>query len=439
MKARLLLLGVAVALFGSLGLAADWPQFRGPNRDGVSHEKGLLKAWPKDGPKLLWTYKDAGLGFSSFAIVGDKLYTLGTRGDDEIVLVLDANKGTELWTAKIGPIFTFKDNSWGDGPRSTPTIDGQYLYALGGQGILVCLDIAAKGKEVWRKDLRKDLGGEPMVENYNWGYSESPLVDGPLLICTPGGAQGTVAALDKKTGKVVWRSTGLTNQAPYTSPVVAEFRGVRQYIQTSYIGSTEGGVVSGFAAKDGKVLWTELLAKKSNYNLASTPLVLGDRLYISEGSGYGCHLYEFKSSPKVKDLYSKAAQKVMKNNHGGVVLVEGHVYGFSEPGMWVCQDLDSGKAAWTERNEIGGRSGSITAADNMLYLYSDEGEIGLLAADPKEFRLSGKFTIPERSKFPSTRASSREAKVWAHPVVANSRLHLRDGELIFCYDVRAAK
>lgn len=436
MKRFLPLLGVGL-LLGSVAAAADWPQWRGPKRDGVSAETGLLPEWPKDGPPLVWTFKNAGLGFSSVAVADGTLYTLGTRGDDEIVLALDAAKGTELWTAKIGPIFTFSGNTWGDGPRGTPTTDGDRLYALGGQGDLVCLDRKGKGKEVWRLNLIRDLGGEMMTE---WGYSESPLVDGDKLIVTPGGSQGTLAALDKNTGKVLWRSAELTNKAPYSSVMAADLGGTRQYLQTSYIDESAGGVISGVAAADGKVLWTETLAKKQSYSVASTPVIVeGNLVYVSEGNGYGCHLFQVNKGGKVKDLYPKAAQKVMKNNHGGVVLVDGHVYGYSEPGAWVCQDVKTGKAIWTERNELGGASAAICAADGRLYLYNDAGEVGLLAADPAEFKLLGRFTIPAKSQFPTTRPTSRASKVWAHPAIANGHLFLRDSELIFCYDVRAKK
>src|SRR5262249_10602860 len=159
-------------------------------------------------------------GHSSFAVLGDKCYVLGTRGPDEVIIALDAKTGNELWMAKIGTIYEAFGN-WGHGPRSTPTIDGDRLYALGSQGDMVCVDVSNKGKEVWRKNLQKDFAGQQMDEANNWGYSESPLIDGPYLICTPGGEKGTLAALDKKTGKLVWQSKDLTNKAPYSSIVAA--------------------------------------------------------------------------------------------------------------------------------------------------------------------------------------------------------------------------
>src|SRR5581483_7835011 len=345
MNRRLPPLGALILLFGSLAPAADWPQWRGPDRTGVSKETGLLQSWPEKGPPLVWAYKDAGLGFSSFAIVEGKLYTLGTRGDDDYVLALDAAKGTELWAAKLGPIATFPPESvgWGDGPRGTPTIDGPYLYALGEQGDLVCLDISAKGKEVWRKNLVKDLGGELMT---GWGFSESPLVDGDKLICTPGGDKGTVAALDKKTGNVIWRSTALTNKAPYSSPVVADIHGVRQYIQLSYIDEFKGGTVSAIAAQDGKVLWTEPIFKGHSYAIAPTPIVKGDEVYVTSGYGGGCHLFKVSSDQKPKEMYSLKNRKAVKCTHGGVVLIEDHIYGHTETSSWVCQEFHKGNVAW---------------------------------------------------------------------------------------------
>src|SRR5262245_35110146 len=213
--------------------AADWPQWQGPNRDNVSPEKGLLKEWPRGGPPLAWTFKDGGAGYSSSAVVGHRLCTMGARGEDEYLLALDAKSGKELWKLKVGSSFTFRGNQWGAGPRSTPAVAGDHVYALGGFGDLVCADTG--GKEVWRKSMAKDLQGEvnPIgggPEKLGWGNCWSPLVDGDRLICFPGGPKGAVAALDRKTGNLVWRSEKLTHQASYSSPVVAEVDGVRQYV-----------------------------------------------------------------------------------------------------------------------------------------------------------------------------------------------------------------
>src|SRR5438132_17305 len=226
MKTRWLpILALALGLLTLAAPAADWPQWRGPNRDGISKETGLLKSWPKDGPKLAWTFTSAGIGYSGPAVAAGQLYLTGGRNGSEELFAIDTKTASEKWSVKIGPIFTFKGNIWGDGPRATPTVDGDRVYALGGQGDLVC--VGADGKEIWRKNMTRDLGGEVSqiggsLDELAWGYTWSPLVDGDQLICVPGGAKGTLAALNKMTGAVTWRSQDFKEAAPYASPVVAE-------------------------------------------------------------------------------------------------------------------------------------------------------------------------------------------------------------------------
>jgi outer membrane protein assembly factor BamB len=359
--------------------------------------------------------------------------------DDEYVIAIDEKKGTELWRVKIGPIFTFKGNAWGDGPRSTPTIDGNFLYALGGRGELVCVDINKKGKEVWRTNLSKDLGGKMMLDpgGVEYGYSESPLIDGPLLVCTPGGPKGTVAALDKTSGKVIWRSIGLTHSAPYSSAVVAEIQGVRQYIQTSYdnTNGTESGAVSGFDAKTGNVLWSETILKQSSYAIAPAPIVKDNQVYVTSGFNGGCHLFDIGMDQKTTERYAKKTFKKVKNTHGGVVLIDDHIYGHSEPGMWICQEMKAGNIEWDENVQLKCASGAVTAADGKLYLYTDDGEVGLVNADPKGFNLVSNFTIPVKSMIPQMRQTSRSSRIWAHPVIANGQLYLRDHEYIFAFKI----
>jgi outer membrane protein assembly factor BamB len=440
MKTRSLLLFTAFLLVSVLpALADDWPQFRGPNRDDVSKETGLLAKWPKNGPPLLWTCKDVGIGFSGPAIVGNRLYTMGGRKENEYLIALDISGAApkELWTAKIGPIFSYMN--WGDGPRSTPTVDGDRVYALGGYGELICAETAT-GNVVWRKNLEKDLGGEMMTA---WGYSESPLVDGDYLICTPGGPNGTLAKLNKKSGAVVWRSKELKDKAPYSSIIAADIAGVRQYIQMTYVDDIKGGAAAGVSAKDGKLLWYFPFFDFYSFAVAPTPIVRGDQVYITAGYGAGCRLLKLSKNEKglfeVKDLYPEENHKVMKNTHGGVVLVGDHVYGHCEEKGWVCQDFKTGESVWLDRNRLRCKSGSLTYADGHLYLYSDEGTAVLIKASPEKWIESGRFEIPEKSKVPETRKTSQAAKIWTHPVVANGRLYLRDQELLFCFDIRAKK
>lgn len=431
MRFKLYLAGFLLLMAASPLMAADWPQFRGPNRTGISPEKGLLQTWPKDGPKLLWTYRDAGMGFSGPSVVGERLFTMGGSEDAEFVLAVDLKTQKELWKAKVGKLFSH--GQWGDGPRSTPTVDGGLVYALGSYGDLVCVH-AEDGKEVWRKSLVADLGGKMMSE---WGYSESPLVDGDMLIVTPGSAvKGTLAALDKKTGKLIWQGEGLKHAAPYSSVMISNAAGVKQYIQTSYLIDEEEGFVSGFDPKTGNPLWTEKVFSHHSYAIAPTPIVRDDLVYVTSGYGGGSQLFKISKASdglQAKGLYARKSQQSMINTHGGVVLVGDHVYGHSERNKWVCQDFKTGKAKWTERTEF--VTGAICAADGRLYLYSDEGAVTLLVPNPKEWEPAGNFTIPETSKLREG-LNFRQAAVWTHPITAHGKLYLRDQELIFCYDVK---
>jgi outer membrane protein assembly factor BamB len=404
----------------------DWPQWRGPNRDDVSKEKGLLKTWPKEGPKLLWTFENAGVGFSGPAVVGDRLYTMGGREDTSFVFALDVKTGGELWACPIGKTFR---NGWGDGPRGTPTVDGDSLYALDGQGELICVDIKS-GKKRWSTNMSKDLHGEMMS---GWGYSESVLVDGDQVVCCPGGKDGTVAALDKKTGKVKWRSKELTDKATYSSLVPVEIGGIRQYVQLTQKEKDKGAIVA-VAAKDGKLLW---YYSRPGYNMAviPTPIVHEDYVYATAGYSAGCDLLKVSRAGdkfEAKQLYSKENRKNMKNQHGGVVLVGDFVYGFSDYQGWVCQKLMTGDNVWENKtNKV--ERGSLTCADGYLYCYAEStGEASLVAANPKALDLKGKFKIPRETKIPR-----QAGHIWTHPVVANGHLFLRDQDLIFCYDVRS--
>jgi outer membrane protein assembly factor BamB len=427
-----LLAGACWLLLAAQASAGDWPQFGGPDRDSVSKETGLLKSWPADGPKLLWTYNDAGIGHSGPAVVGEKLYTLGAKGDSEYLFAIDvkgAGAGSikPLWTTRVGPIFTWKvgKNRWGDGPRSTPTVDGELVFALGGMGDLLCVD-AGSGSERWRKELRKELGAvvndvggsEKMI---GWGFSWSPLVDGEQLICMPGGSQGTIAALDKKTGRVLWQSKEVTYTASYSSPIVAQIGGVRQYI----FATNEG--VTGVAAADGRLLWH--FDKDFSDVLCPTPIFHDGEVYVT-AMGSGCELIKLTASGKKIKPTSVYRNRNMTNDHGGVLLVDGHLYGYSDGKGWICHEWKKpGKVIWRDKH-LG--KGSVTAADGSLYCYAeDDGTVVLADASPAGWKQKGRFTIPQKS--PSRKD---DAKIWTHPVIAEGKLYLRDQELIFCYQVR---
>jgi outer membrane protein assembly factor BamB len=424
MKTKTLLASCVAAVgLAPLSLfALDWPQWQGPDRTNVSQETGLLKQWPEGGPKLLWTFKDAGMGYSSPAIVGDRLYTMGAREDKDWLFAVDVKNGQKIWATPIGDRFS---QDRGDGPRSTPTVDGDRLFALDGQGNLVCAK-TQNGEMVWQKNLKGDLGGQMMNR---WGYSESPLVDGEVVVCTPGGDKGTLAALDKNSGAVRWRSKGFTDAAGFSSLVVSEMGGVRQYVQMT------GKSVAGVAAKDGRLLWRFL--RNSPTAAIPTPICFDNSVYVSSGYGAGCALLKISkedSSWKADEVY---ANKNMVNHHGGVVHVGGHFYGYSDGKGWVCQDGKTGEVVWQERSRLA--KGSLTCAEGRLYCYSQtDGTAVLVEASPAGWMESGRFTIPQQSKLPRPRSQRRD-NIWTHPVVANGKLYLRDQDLLFCYDVSGGR
>jgi outer membrane protein assembly factor BamB len=388
----------------------DWPQWRGPDRTSVSKETGLLKKWPEGGPKRLWLFENAGNGYSGASIAKGKLFTIGTRDGNECVLALDAEKGTELWVAKIGRIW---GNDRGDGPRGNPTVDGDKVYAMSGRGDLICANVS-DGKVVWKASMTEMGGKIP-----NWGYSESVLVDGDKVTCTPGGSQGALAALDKNSGKVLWRSTDFTDNAHYVSMIPAEINGTRQYIQLTM------QHLVGIAAKDGKQLWSSDWPGRTA--VVPTPIHRDSHVYITSGYGVGCKLVKVAANNEVSTVYEN---KVMKNHHGGVVLVGDHLYGHSEGSGWVCQDFKTGEQVWAERGKLG--KGAVTCAEGMLYCL-DEGSstVVLVEASPKGWSEHGRFTLQPQSEL-----RPRDRKIWAHPVVSNGKLYLRDQELIHCYDIR---
>jgi outer membrane protein assembly factor BamB len=388
--------------------AADWPLWRGSNRDDLSKEKDLLKSWSEGGPTRVWLYTNAGNGYSGPAIVGNTLYTMGIRDGAEIVLALNAGTGKELWTAPIGDIL---ENNWGDGPRSTPTVDGGHVFAMSGKGNLACLN-AADGKVLWQKTMAS-LGGRIP----NWGYTESVLVDGDRVVCTPGGSKGAVAALNRKTGEVLWQSADFTDGAQYASIISAKINGTDTYVQLTMQS------IAGLAAKDGKVLWREEFPGKTA--VIPTPIVRDNIVYVTAGYGVGCKQIKIKPDNTVETVFEN---KVIRNHHGGVILVGDHVYGHAEPG-WTCQDFKTGAEVWNHR---GFGKGAIGYADGMLYcLEEGTGKVALVEASPAGWKEQGQFTLD-----PQSQIRSRQGRIWVHPVISNGRLYLRDQDLIYCYDVK---
>jgi outer membrane protein assembly factor BamB len=395
--------------------AADWPQWLGPNRDGISRETGLLKSWPEAGPERAWLFENAGSGYAGFSIVDGKMFTMVGRDDKCQLIALDANTGQELWSVELGPMLT---NDWGDGPRGTPTVEHGLVYALGGKGTLVCVR-AADGGEVWRTNLVDDLSGtEP-----NWGYAESVLLDGDQLLCTPGGKEGAIAALEKATGMVRWRATELDDTAHYSSIIRADVNGRPQYVQL-----LEKRLV-GISPDDGRVLWqTEFPGRVA---VIPTPIVAGNKVFATAGYGAGCTLVEISPTDEATELYDEKARKLMKNHHGGVLHVGDNLYGHSDGVGWICMDFATGQQKWREREALG--KGAIAYADGMFYCLSeDDGEVVLIDASPEGWQEHGRFTLD-----PQTKIRKDRGKIWTHPVIAGGKLYLRDQDLIYCYDVKA--
>ena len=392
--------------------ANDWPQWRGPDRTDISQETGVLKQWPESGLKRVWLNKDVGLGYSGFSIVAGRLFTMGARGETEFLIALDANTGKQLWCAEMGALLT---NNWGDGPRGTPTVDAGRVYALGGQGTLVCCD-AAGGKLLWKKTM-KELGGKVP----GWGYTESPLVDGKLVLCTPGGAQGAIAALDKMTGNVVWQSKEFTDGAQYSSLIAVNHNGARQYVQLTMQS------VAGVSAADGRLLWRSEWPGKTA--VIPTPIFRDGCVYVTSGYNVGCKLVKVAAGNQVSDVY---VNTVMKNHHGGAVLVGDYIYGYSDGPGWVCQNFKTGEQVWAEKKALG-KGACACCVEGMLYcLEENSGTVVLIEASPKGWNEHGRFKLD-----PQTEKRSPKGKIWTHPVVANGKLYLRDQELIFCFDVKA--
>lgn len=380
---------------------ANWPQWRGPNRDGISKETGLLKQWPAEGPPLVWKATGAGGGYSSFSIANGKLYTMGLRGDREFVIAFDVATGKEAWSTANGLAFR---NDRGDGPRGTPTVDGDRVYALGGNGDLTALD-ASSGKVIWTKNILTEFGGS----NIEWGISESPLVLGDKLLVNAGGPGASMVALNKSNGSLIWKSQ--SDKAGYSSAIPLNVNGL-----TEVVFFTAQRAV-GLDAKDGRLLW-EYARPANNVANAATPIARANRVFISSDYGTGGGVVEIKPDNKAQEVWFS---RDMKNHHSSSVLVGDYLYGFSSS-ILTAMKFDTGEIAWRDRS-VG--KGSLVYADGNLYCLSENGVVGLVEATPTGYKEKGRFRIKQDS-----------LPTWTHPVVAGGRLYLRDQDTIYAYDVR---
>jgi len=409
--------------------ANDWPQWQGPDRNAISKEVGLLHEWPKDGPPLSWKATGIGKGMGGLAVSRGVIYTTGDDAEQRAWLhALREADGKPVWSVKIGPGGNPGNMFKPFGPRATPVVDGDRLYILSQSGDLVCFT-TDQGEEVWRVNYVEDLGGIKPV----WGFSESPLVDGDTIICTPGAEDGAMMALDKQTGKPIWKCsvpegpTGNrgflgTSGAAYASAIAVDFEGVRQYVQLT------ATTLVGVAASDGKLLWRYDRASNTHRINCSTPVYHDGMVYAASAYDAGGGAVKLSMDADGQIAATEVFfQPKMKNHHGGMVIVDGCLFGAAggnQGGFLVCLDSQTGEELWSERRA---QKGSLLFADGRLYLRAETGEVILIEPSRERFIEHGRFEQPERTDEPA----------WTHPIIANGKLYLRDQDLLLCYDISA--
>jgi outer membrane protein assembly factor BamB len=395
----------------------DWSRWRGPNGDGISYETGLLDSWPAAGPPLAWRVKGLGGGYASIAVAGGKIFTMGQKGGRNHIVCLNVDDGSLLWSTPMGG---------GGGPNCTPTVDGDLVFGLGIDGDLACCK-TDDGSLVWSKSYHDDFG---VSGNPSWGFSESPLVDGDRLICTPGNNQSVLACLDKRTGDVIWKTQVQPGQlsgnghdgAGYSSIVIGNAGGVKQYV------TLLGKGVIGVEASSGKPLWFYSNVANGTASIP-TPIVAGDYIFCSSGYGAGSALIKLNKSRggfDVQEVYFLDGDK-LQNHHGGMIQKDGFVYcghGHNN-GFPVCINGKNGEVAWRVGRGPGSGSAAIAYADGHLYFRYQDGTMALIEATPKEYKLKGEFKI-----------ASHNGESWPHPVIAGGKLYLRDQDELLCYDIK---
>lgn len=420
MVRKSLVLCCALIVAGAVSTRADdWPQWRGPHRDGKSTESGLNLNWKRKKPQHLWTVEGMGRGFASLSIADGRIYTTGNLREGQGVVCADAATGRRLWAT---PLTGEAPEHGYPGSRCTPTVDGDRVYVVTSDGQIVCLQ-TSNGNVLWRRSFKADFGGRMMS---GWGFSESPLVDGDWVLCTPGGRNAMIVALDKRTGADVWQasvpSLGENGKdgAGYSSIVISEAAGVKQYVQL-----TGRGVIS-VRANDGKFLWGYNRVANNVANIP-TPIVKGDYVFASTGYGTGAALLKVVQTSVGLDVEEEyfLDSKIFQNHHGGMILLGDYIYAGHQhnKGFPICLHMMSGNVKWGGRiRPEGGGSAAITYVDGDLLFRYQDGVIALIAASPKGYELKGTFT-PEY----------QEAQSWSHPVVVDGKLYLREQDKLMCY------
>ncbi len=453
-KGYLVLIGLAVIFFATAAVyAADWPQWQGPNRDGKSADTGLLQQWPDDGPPLAWKIDKLGGGDSAPSIAAGRIFGMANRGDEEVVWCLSETDGSEIWVTPLGPAFQQRASQGREGPACTPTVDGERLYVEGLAGNVACLQVK-DGKILWQISMTEKFGGSPPM----WSYRESPLVDGDRIIVTPGGPDAILVALNKLTGETIWQSkmpeapAAESNAPPagggfggrrgggrggfggraggggaaYASPIVVDFDGQRQYVQLT------ARALIGVAASDGKFLWRyDKPANGMGIN-CTTAIFHDGTIFASSAYGAGAGLIKLAKGAdgavNAEEVYATAE---MQNHHGGMILLDGYLYGATggnEGGALACLDFKTGKVMWDLRQQGQRRAkGALAFADGRLYYRLEDGTVILVEPDPKQYTERGRFQQPDRTRLPA----------WSHPVVANGKLYIRDQDTLYCYNIKA--
>lgn len=425
MPCRLLIL--ALALTTALESAAssperDWPQWQGRDRNAISRETGLLQQWPTDGPPLAWRIDNLGGGDSAPAIAAGRLFGMSAKDGQEVVWALSEANGETIWVTPLGPEFEQSHSQSKEGPGGTPTVDGKLLYVIGMGGRVVCLRID-DGSIVWQRHLQDDFGGEVPA----WSFRESPLIDGEKLICTPGGEDATIVALNKLTGETIWQSQVPDNpKAAYSSAIAIDFDGQRQYVQLT------ARTVVGVAAEDGRFLWRYDHPANPHGINCTTPLHHDGHVFASSAYGAGGGVVKLSKDASGEFTTEEVFfSKRMQNHHGGVILHDGALYGANGGnggGNLICIDFQTGKVLWDERRgEHRIPKGSIAYADDRLYFRTEEGTVLLIEPSREQYIERGRFEQPDRTDLPA----------WAHPVIANGKLYIRDQNLLLCYDIQA--
>lgn len=403
---KILCVPVAAMLSVAVMHAADWPQWQGADRTRVSKETGLLKQWPSAGPAVVWTATGLGSGYGSMAVAGDRVFVQGTRSGNSIVVAINRADGKEVWSKALG---RSGDDDRGPGPRSTPTVDGDRLYVLSEGGDLACLK--TDGTALWQRNILKDFGGRQL----QWLISESPLVDGAHVIVSPGGPGAGMVKLDKMTGKTVWQASDLSDPAGYSSAIVADVQGVRTYLTFT----AAAGV--GVRASDGKLMFRYERAANRVANI-TTPVFFENKAFFTSAYDTGAGLVNLTAQNGSVSASEVYFTREMKNHHGGVVLLNGYLYGFDDA-ILTCIDFATGKRMWRDRS-VG--KGSVTAVDGDLYIQGENNMLALATASPSGYQEKGRFSIPDKG-LPS----------WAHPVVSGGRLYVRNQDSLLAYDVKA--